>query len=475
MEAERYQKIRYLKDVQNLSFHQIQLETGISRKKCSQIYYGNYKPPKLRGSLLDKYRDLILHWFKEHPSLKAIQIFDRLKERGLVVSAARIAQYTRTLRRKKTKVFWQLEFLPGEEGQVDWFFLDHPVLGKLCGFALILSYSRFLFAHLFPRHSFEFFIQGHIMALQSFGGCPHALRYDNLKTVVLSKVPLSYNPAFLDFAHHYGFEIRLCNVACGNEKGRVERVIRTLRETFFNTAGHHQNLKSINQGLHDWVDKKNNAVHRATDKIPCHLKELEKLKPLPKNPWINALVHPPTRPSKTGFITFDSNRYSIPDYLAGQLLSVRSYTDHVDIYDQKGNIVASHPRSFGRNQSFLNPSHRSFGRLSQTAKKHRILEVIKNLHPTVQSFLDQNQRLGEDPFECAHLLFTLLKHHSRETVLSALREALLRKSPRSNVVLSLLGPPGGLPQENVRPQNQQLLQLDYKPRPLEDYSHGDQS
>lgn len=472
-----YQRIRYLKETQKLSFHQIQQETGIGRKKCSQIYYGNWHPPKPRESLLDKYRDIIADWFKVHPRLKAIQVLARLKERGLAVGKSSVAQYTRSLRCKKTKVFSELDFLPGEEGQVDWFFVNHSILGKLCGFALILSYSRFLFAHLFSRHSFEFFIQGHIMAFQSFGGHPRALRYDNLKTVVISRNPIVYNAAFLDFARHYGFDIRLCNVARGNEKGRVERVIRSLRDTFFNTALHHQNLKSINQALHEWVDNKNNTIHRVTNKAPVALKVLEKLKLLASNPWDNVLVHPPTRPSKTGLITYDTNRYSIPDYLAGQLLRVHSHPDRVDIYDDKGNKVASHPRCFTRNQSILNPVHRScsLNHLSPQAKKQRILEAIKNLHPTVASFLAQNQAGGEDPAECAHMIFGLIKVHNRETVLSALRQALSRKLPKINFVLSLLGPVGSAPEENVAPQNRQLLQLDYKPRPLEDYSNENRS
>jgi len=466
-----YQKIRYLRDVQKLTFRQIQQETGINRKTCSRIYSGAWQPPKQRGSCLDKYQDLIAHWFKEHPTLKAIQIYERLKTRGLVVSHARVAQYTRTLRKKKSKVFWSLDFLAGEEGQVDWFFVNHPILGKLCGFALILSYSRYLFAHLFCRHSFEFFCQGHIMALAAFGGCPRALRYDNLKSVVLKREPLTYNPAFLDFARHYGFEIRLCNPASGNEKGRVERVIRSLRETFFNTAEHHTNLRALNTALHEWVHNKNNTVHRTTEKTPMFLKEQENLKPLPGSPWLNAVVHPPTKPSKTGLVTFDTNRYSVPDYLVDQLLCVRSYPDRIDIHDLKGHQVASHPRSFTRNQSFLNPSHRSFAQLSDNAKRQRIFYVIKNLNPLTESFLEQNRATGEDPYASAYCLFKLLKLHGRETILSALREALSRKSPRTKFIMSLLSPHNYLPKEQVQPQDQKLLQLDYQPRPLEDYSH----
>ena len=73
------------------------------------------------------------------------------------------------------------------------------------------------------------------MALSSMNGTAHSLRYDNLKSVVIKRRPeIQYNPRFLDFVRHYGVDIRLCNPACGNEKGRVERVIRTMKTTFFN-------------------------------------------------------------------------------------------------------------------------------------------------------------------------------------------------------------------------------------------------
>lgn len=43
-----------------------------------------------------------------------------LKERGVEVSYPRVVQYTREFRRKKEKAYHSLNFLPGEEGQVDW-------------------------------------------------------------------------------------------------------------------------------------------------------------------------------------------------------------------------------------------------------------------------------------------------------------------------------------------------------------------
>lgn len=463
------QKIRYLKDIKGLTFRQIEETAGIPRKKASRIYSGVLPMTEKRGFLLDPYRDLIVSWFNEIPSLKALQVWQRLRERGVVISRRSVEEYTEEWRRKKKgRVYWPLVFLPGEEGQVDWFFVVHPILGHLAGFAIVLSYSRYVFAHFFRRYSFEFFIEGHLMAFDDFGGCPRALRYDNLKSVVLNREPLRYNPAFLEFVRHYGFEIRLCNPASGNEKGRVERLIRSIRGTFLNTADHHQSLAALNQALHQWVREKNETVHRATDAIPSEKKLEETLKSLPDRRWSNALICPPKLPTKTGYMIFDTNLYSVPEYKAHEPLSLHIGVDRVEIYDGKGNRVASHPRSFERKKEITNPLHRSGNRLSDKAKRERIYVVIKNMDPVVAAFLEQNAQAGEDPYRSAYIFFKLLKEQSRGLLLSLVREALQKRCCRMKWVLSRLSltEPSADP---VSPQNATLLALDYRPRPLEDY------
>lgn len=468
MSDELSQKIQYLKDIKGLSFHQIEWETGIPRKKASKIYSGVLNMTEKRGFLLDPYRDLIASWFIDIPSLKALQVWKRLRERGVGISRRSVEEYTEEWRRKKKgRVYWPLTFLPGEEAQVDWFFVDHPKLGKLWGFTMILSYSRYAFAHLFNRSSFEFFIEGHLMAFDDFGGCPQALRYDNLKSVVLKREPLTYNPAFLEFARHYRFEIVLCNVRAGNEKGRVERLIRSMRETFLNTAGHHQSLSAVNGALHGWMKEKNETVHRSTDVVPVERKKEERLKALPDRKWNNVLIHFPKLPTKTGFMIFDTNRYSVPEHAAHEPLSLQSSVDRVEICDAKGNRVASHPRSFERKQESFNPLHRSGHRLSENGKRDRIYNVIKNMDPEMERFLEQNAQAGEDPYQSAYVFFKLLREQSRGFLLSLVREALKIRCCRMKWVLSRLNLTE--PSDCVSPQNASLLAIDYKARPLEDY------
>ena len=331
-----------------------------------------------------------------------------------------------------------------------------------------MSYSRYLFAHVFARSSFEFFIKGHLIAFSALGGIPYGIRYDNLSTVVLKRRPeVQYNPRFLEFSRHYHIEIRLCNPGAGNEKGRVERAIRTLRETFFNTLEKYSSLKALNQALQEWVDRKNHTVHRATEKKPADLLPEEKLRPLPEKPWNNVLIHPPVKTTKTAMMIFDTNSYSVPDYLVGKSLSIHSTPDTVLIYDGPKR-VASHPRSFDRHRQIINPLHRNYGKLSGKAKMQRIHEVIKNLHPSLANFLDKNQACGEDPHKTAYEIFKLMKSHSRAMLLSVASECLHKKSPRLRTFLSYLHMEF-TEAETVQPQKSELLNISYQPRGLEEY------
>jgi transposase len=469
MEETIRQTIRYLRDVLNLSFYQIQDRTGISRKRASRIYREcSPERRQRRDFILDPYRSLIAEWFKEHPTLKAQQVHGWLRTRGAKISYPAVVKYTRGFRKKVPKAYHPLTFVPGEEAQADWCFINHPHLGKLYGFIYILSYSRYLFAHVFARSSFEFFIEGHLMAFGALGGIPYGIRYDNLSTVVLKRRPqLQYNPRFLEFSRHYTLGIRLCNPGAGNEKGRVERAIRTLRETFFNTIQMHSSLKALNQALHEWVDHKNHTVHRTTEKKPAEVLQEEKLRPLPEKPWNNVLIHPPVKTTKTALMIFDTNNYSVPDYLVGKSLSIHSTPDTVMVYDG-AKRVASHPRSFDRHGQIINPLHRSYGKLSVKAKIDRIHEVIKNLHPAMSDFLVKNEACGEDPRKTAYEIFKLMKSHSRGMLISVASECLNKRSPRLRTFLSYLHMEF-TEAETVQPQKAELLNISYQPRGLEAY------
>ena len=80
----------------------------------------------------------------------------------------------------------------------------------------------------------EFFLACHENAFAAFGGVVSRIMVDNLKSAVLQRLvgeaPV-FNPKYLDFSRHWGFEIAPCNIRAGNEKGRVENGVGYVKKS----------------------------------------------------------------------------------------------------------------------------------------------------------------------------------------------------------------------------------------------------
>ena len=60
--------------------------------------------------------------------------------------------------------------------------------------------------------------------------------------------------------------------------------------------------------------------------------------------------------SKTSLVRFDRNRYSVANKAVGQTVQVHAYADRI-LIRLGGEVVAEHPRQFGRDQVIYNPWH----------------------------------------------------------------------------------------------------------------------
>jgi hypothetical protein len=127
------------------------------------------------------------------------------------------------------------------------------------------------------------------MALQLLRGAlliPR-LMVDNLKSAVLKRLvgqaPV-FNPKYLDFSRHWGFEITPCNVASGWEKGRVENGVGYVKKNFL--AGQEFiDFSAVQPAAQLWVDTVADVrVHGATNRRPVDMFEEERAHLKPLNP-----------------------------------------------------------------------------------------------------------------------------------------------------------------------------------------------
>ena len=161
--------------------------------------------------------------------------------------------------RPVAEAYLRLKTLPGEQAQVDWAHFGKVRIGRaqrrLMGFVMVLSYSRRTFLRFYLDAGMCNFQRGHIEAFEAWQGVPRELWYDNLKSVVLERrgAAIRFNPRILDFAGHYRFLPKPVAVARGNEKGRVERAIRYIRDSFF-AARRWRDLDDLNAQAQAWCD-----------------------------------------------------------------------------------------------------------------------------------------------------------------------------------------------------------------------------
>jgi transposase len=457
---------RHLYTIEKLSIRQVACKLGISKNKAHRLISTDALARRTPEPIIRPYEGLIHEWYREYPFLQAIQVYERLREYGFTGGYTAVKEYTIAFREKKSKkAYHELEFLPGQEAQVDWMQRALP-FGVVYGFVYLLSYSRYLYVKFYLRNSMEFFLDGHMEAFRETGGVPGTNRYDNLKSVVISRKPeLTYNARFLDFAMHYGFSLYACNPGKANEKGRVERVIRDIGAFIgTNTFG---SIEELNNKVGLWRIDRNNRIHRTTGVKPADALKKERLKGLPQIPYRPYRAQPAVI-STTGFVYFDTNRYSVPSSYSEQACDILAYPRHIEIVI-KDRKIAAHPRSFQKKTKIESPSHRE--KLLETTpnfKQQRIYQLMKAMHQGIEEFLKYAEAEGQEPMAVAYGLFKLLRGSAKETIISAVKEALGNKIYKLTYVQSLLMP-SGYQNNPVHPQDTGLLSIDYEGRDLGDY------
>jgi len=266
---------------------------------------------------------------------------------------------------------------------------------RLSFFVMVLCHSRMLYAEFFTGETMEFWLQAHRNAFEAFGGVPERVMVDNCKTAVLKArrggSGPELNPVYEDFARHYGFRISACNPGRPNEKGRVENAVGYIKGNFL--AGRDPSMPpALNAALFDWTaNVANRRVHGTTGQCPQSVfqaVEQPALRPLPAGPpdcfWSRIAV------ADSRFrVAVDDNRYSVPSSAASRKVQVRRYADRVVLLSMDGELLAEHPRSFGRKREIADPDHeRALVLKMRHALDRKRLTRFLALGPEAAAYLD---------------------------------------------------------------------------------------
>jgi transposase len=425
------------------SQRQIARELGIARTTVQEVIYRFERQragqqsaslllrPAQRSSCLDEHDAFISKLLERYPNMTAVRVHEELRARGFAGSYTIVRQRLCQLRPQPTRQpVVRFETSPGQQAQMDYstYDLDFSEEGRrrVYLFSYVLSYSRRTYLRFIESQDFTTTIREHVRAFEYLQGVAAVCLYDNMKVVVLrhdEEGPL-YNPRFLAFATHYGYQPWACLPRRARTKGRVERRFDHVEKNLLNGRTF-RNLAHLNEVTAWWLTNVADVrVHRETRQRPIdrYAEERPQLIPLPAQPYDTAQVLYRIADAE-GFVCYQQNFYSVPWRFIGQALPLRITADEVIVYSPTIAEMARHrlfPRGLVQQRS-TDKAHRprDDAQEQQTLLRERFTE----LGPSARRFLDgllRDQRYGKSQ---ARRVLALLASYSRKDLLAALDRA----------------------------------------------------
>ena len=303
---------------------------------------------------------------------------------------------------------------------------EHTLTAQCAG--LVLAYSRRLYVQYYPRftrlEAKDFLLQ----AVRFMDGSAQRCVIDNSSVILAggSGAEALIAPEMQAFARALGFHFLAHRVNHPDRKGRIERVFAWVERGFL-PARTFSDFADLNHQVLQWCEQTaNQKPKRSLGMVsPEAAYRIEKphLRPLPA-------VLPPVYDvlertvDLMGFVSVHTNRYSVPERLVGQPVTVYLYPGELQIHC-RGLLIATHPRLIGRHDArHTLPEHHQVPRARerQPAPEEKWLRAQ---HPTLDRYVVA-LRAGQ-PGRAVRVLRRLLqiqRTYPAEPFLAAVEQAL---------------------------------------------------
>lgn len=363
LNLDQFMNIRFLQK-QGHSVREIARLTGHSRNTVRKLLRAKRAPtpsPRVRPSKLDTYKPYLTERWTAH-ALSAVRLLPEIRAQGFTGSTQIVRRFLHALkaaRHTDQTLTVRFETPPGEQAQCDWAEVGrYPQPDgtsiRVYAFVMVLGYSRYLYVEFTRSMTLATLIRCHQNAFAFFGGWPRRILYDNMRQVVVG--PERINARFLDFTRHHGFEVKRCRPYRPRTKGKVERSVSYLRDSFLNGRTF-TGLDDLNaQGRHWLGSVANIRLHGTTQARPCDRLLEETLTPCTGlNPY--QVTHSVARTvGVEALVRYEKSDYSVPARWVGTRVSVDA-GDNVIVIRAKDLIVAEHLVAIGPGQRIESPAH----------------------------------------------------------------------------------------------------------------------
>jgi transposase len=376
--VKQWEEIRRAYHVEGQSIRAIARNTGLARRTVAKMVVAEEpphyrRPEKREAHKLGAYKEQIQELLAQNKKLPRKQrwtaptIFREIVKAGYSGAESTVRHYVGQARKlqQQPPVFLPLAFDPGSDAQMDWG-EGNVILGgeqvTVQLFLMKLSYSRRTFMMAFPSQKQEALFAGHVAAFDFFGGVPHRISYDNLKTAVKEVLQGRHRveqEAFFHFRGYYLFESHFCAPGAGNEKGQVEHSVGFNRRNFLVPMPEVSNFTELNNYLLQCClgDDARQVAGQPAPIGQMWLSERSRLRPLPAQPFDCCRLTSVTL-NRYSQVQLETNRYSVPADQGRRQLTAKLYPFEVQLYRTgESEPIAVHPRCYGKQQEILDPLH----------------------------------------------------------------------------------------------------------------------
>ncbi len=209
--------------------------------------------------------------------------------------------------------------------------------------------GEFRWAYLYKNQKKEAFMDSHVKFFEMVSGVYKEVVYDNMRNVVkkfIGKNKKELNEDLIKMSIYYGFNINVTNCFKGNEKGYVEGSVKIIRNYVFSLNYRFNTFEDAQQYVNSQLLKLNE-----TSKI-----NEEKLHLLAYKPKLDLANVTLNKVNKYSFVTVENNFYSVPEYLVGKQVTVKSYYDSLIIFSNNSEVCC-HKKIDGFNEFSINITH----------------------------------------------------------------------------------------------------------------------
>ena len=203
-------------------------------------------------------------------------------------------------------------------------------------FAMVCHHCGQQYIEFFPNAKQENLFIG---MLHAFGymGIPKYVLTDNMKSVVLYR-DFEGHPVwqkdYESFMKTVGFQTKLCKPRHPFTKGKVERLVRFVKENFL-VGRVFWNITDLNRAALEWCNRQNGSYHNATAGVPQELHDsrcVEHLRILEMNPALLFYLCPERKISFDGFVNYEGRRFGVPFSYKASTARVMRKDDMIYIY-----------------------------------------------------------------------------------------------------------------------------------------------